>query len=86
MNSILCRFFIYNLIKPAIVYRLIDVALIGYFFDDPFLFQNLNLSQTSFVDDAMKQRAGLLSSMKNIYKKAHGSSSQFERLNLGFNF
>ena len=28
----------------------------GNFFDDPFLFQNWNLGQMSFVDDAMKQR------------------------------
>ena len=36
---------------------LIDAAaLIGIFFHDPFLFQNWNLSQMSFVDDYMKQR------------------------------
>ena len=55
MNCILHQFLRYNLRQPPIVYRLIDVALTGSFFDDPFLFQNRNLGQTSFVDDAMKQ-------------------------------
>ena len=56
MNYILRRFLRYNLRKPNIVYQLIDVSLIGNLFDDPFLFQKCNSSQTSFVDDAMKQR------------------------------
>ena len=46
----------YNLIFPPLVYRLTDAALIGFSFHDPFLFQNWNWSQTSFVDDAMKQK------------------------------
>ena len=33
-----------------------EIQLIGIFFDNPFLFQDWNLGQTSFGDDAMKQR------------------------------
>ena len=39
-----------------IVYRLIDAALLGNLFHDPFLLQNLSLGQMSLVDAAMKQR------------------------------
>ena len=50
-----CRFLKYNLRQTPIVYRLINAALIGNFFHDPYLFQNWNLGQTSFVDDAMNK-------------------------------
>ena len=50
----------YNLRYPPIVYRLTDAALIENFFYDPFLFQNLNSSQTSFAKDVMKQRSNEL--------------------------
>ena len=49
------------------VYQLIDAVLIGNFIDDPFLFQNWNLGQTSFVDDAMKQRVNDMVSKNGIF-------------------
>ena len=56
MNLILRRFLRYNLKQPPIVYRFIAAALMRNFFEYPFLFQNRNLGQTSFVNDTMKQR------------------------------
>ena len=55
MNFILRQFLKYDLRQPTVVYRLIDAALIGNFFDNHFLFLNRNFGQTSFIDDAMKQ-------------------------------
>ena len=56
LKHLLHEFFIYKFCKIA-SHRLLTHggALVGIFFDDPFLFQNLNLSQTSFVDGVMKQ-------------------------------
>ena len=43
-----------------------DAALIGNFFHDPFLFQNWNLGQMSFVDDGIKQRVKYSKTLKNM--------------------
>ena len=59
MNFILRLFLRYSLWQALFVYRLIVATLIGKFFDDPFLFQNWNLVQMSFVDDGMKQRVNI---------------------------
>ena len=42
--------------ESPIVYRLINAVHKGNIFDDPFLFQSWNLSQPSFVKDAVNQR------------------------------
>ena len=48
---------------PSIAYRLID----GNFLDEPFIFQNWNSCQTSFVDDAMKQTAEVTKTIFSFY-------------------
>ena len=49
----------YNFWAPIVVYRLIDAAFKGIFWDDPFSFWNQNFSQAYLIGHAKHQRVNV---------------------------